>query len=251
MGSMFMSFIAFIMAGLFCGFVDSCLGMGYGVTASSVLITFGVVPAIASASVHTSEAVVDIVSAIAHHRLGNVDMKISLDMLIPGIIASVLGAVFLSGLSVGVAKPYIRVVLIVLGLYILYRHLRDYRHPTGRIGRMKAALLGFVAAFVDVSVGGGWGPLGTPALILNGEEPKRAVGIIEFTEPIISMVAVLTFAVTLGFEKFLWGFTLPMIIGGFILTPIASVLTSKMPRRLLGALIGLWLVALNTWGLLA
>jgi hypothetical protein len=65
------------------------------------------------------------------------------------------------------------------------------------------------------------------------------------------MIAVLTFGVTLGFEKFLWGFTLPMIIGGFILTPVASLLTLKMPRRLLGTLIGLWLVELNTWGLLS
>jgi len=119
------------------------------------------------------------------------------------------------------------------------------------MGRFKAMTLGFIAAFIDVAVGGGWGPLGTPALILNGQEPRKAVGTIEFTEPIISLVAVLTFGVTLGFEKFLWNFTLPMILGGIILTPIAGFLTSKMPRRLLGVLIGVWLVALNLWGLLA
>jgi len=248
-----MNFFAFLLAGLFCGFVDSCLGMGYGVTSASVLITFGIVPAIASASVHTSEAVVDIVSAITHYRLKNIDFKISLHMVVPGIVAAVLGALFLSGLSLKMAKPFVRVVLIAMGFYILYKHVRTFQPPARArgMGRFKAIALGFIAAFIDVAVGGGWGPLGTPALILNGEEPRKAVGTIEFTEPIISLVAVLTFGVTLGFEKFLWNFTLPMILGGIILTPIAGFLTSKMPRRLLGVLIGVWLVALNLWGLLA
>jgi uncharacterized membrane protein YfcA len=245
-----MNFAAFLLAGLFCGFVDSCLGMGFGVTSASVLIAFGVAPAIASASVHTAEAVVDIVSALSHYKLGNVDFRISRHLLVPGIFASVLGALFLSGLSLGVAKPLVQVVLILMGLFILYRHIVDYSPGTGGMEKRKAMILGFVAAFVDVAVGGGWGPLGTPALILSGEEPKKAVGIIEFTEPIISLTAVITFGFTLGFEKFMWNMTLPMILGGFILTPIASVLTSKMPRRLLGVLIGLWLVALNLWGLM-
>lgn len=219
-------------------------------TSASVLVAFGVAPAIASASVHTAEAAVDIVSGIAHYRLGNVDMKISTHMLAPGIIAAVLGALFLSGLSLGVAKPFVRVALLVMGLFILYQHLRQYQPGQGGMGKRKAMLLGFIAAFVDVTVGGGWGPLGTPALILSGEEPRKAVGTIEFTEPLISLAAVLTFGFTLGFEQFMWNMTLPMIIGGFILTPVASVLTTKMPRRLLGILIGLWLVALNLWGLL-
>jgi len=224
--------------------------MGFGVTSVTVLITFGVVPAIASASVHMAEAVVDIVSAVSHYKLGNVDLKISRHILLPGILASVLGAVFVSGLSLKVAKPFVQVGLLVMGLYILYRHIGEYKPRTGGMGKRKAMLLGFVAAFIDVAVGGGWGPLGTPALILSGEEPKKAVGTIEFTEPIISIVAVLTFGVTLGFEKFMWNMTIPMILGGLILTPVASVLTSRMPRRLLGSLIGVWLIILNVYGLM-
>jgi len=76
------------------------------------------------------------------------------------------------------------------------------------------------------------------------------VGSIEFTEPIISIVAVLTFGFTLGFEKFMWNMVIPMIIGGLILTPVAGILTTKIPKRLLGSLIGIWLVLLNLWGLL-
>lgn len=246
-----MNIIAFVIAGLFCGFIDSCLGMGFGVTSASVLISFGVAPAIASASVHAAEAVVDIGSAITHYKLGNVDFKISKHMLLPGIPAAVLGAIFVSGLSLKVAKPFVQLVLLLMGLFILYRHIKDNNPKPGGMEKKKAMILGFVAAFVDVAVGGGWGPLGTPALILSGEEPKMSVGSIEFTEPIISLVAVLTFGLTIGFEKFMWDMTIPMIIGGLILTPVAGILTTKIPRRLLGSLIGVWLILLNLWGLLS
>jgi uncharacterized membrane protein YfcA len=245
-----MSFIAFILAGLFCGFVDSALGMGYGVTATSVLVTFGVAPAIASASIHTSEAVVDIVSGISHYKLKNVNFKITPYLLLPGIVAAVLGAVFLSGLGLSTARPFIRVVLIIIGVYLIWQHYTE-RSFSGLLTNGRAAALGFVAAFIDVAVGGGWGPIGTPALILNGEDPRKAVGTIEFTEPIISIVAVITFGILLGFETFMWDLALPMIIGGIILTPVASILTARIPKRVLGVLIGLWLVILNIYGLLA
>ena len=248
-----MNVLAFILAGLFCGFIDACLGMGFGVTSTSVLVTFGVVPAVASASVHTAEAVVDIVSALSHWKLGNVDFKLSRHLLLPGIVASILGAVFLSGLNLKVAKPFVRVGLIVMGLMILYEHVRPGSTRSwirGEMTKTRATILGFIAAFVDVAIGGGWGPLGTPALILSGEEPRKAVGVIEFTEPIISLTAVLTFGFLLGFESFMWDMTIPMIAGGIVLSPVASYLTSKMPKKLLGILIGLWLVALNVWGLL-
>lgn len=245
-----MNTTAFVLAGLFCGFIDSCLGMGFGVTSASVLVTFGVAPAIASASVHAAEAVVDIGSAITHYKLGNVDFKISKHMLLPGIPAAVLGAIFVSGLSLKTAKPFVQIGLLIMGLFILIRHIKDNNPQPGGMNKKKAMILGFIASFIDVAVGGGWGPLGTPALILSGEEPRRAVGTIEFTEPIISTVAVITFGFTLGFDKFMWDMVIPMIIGGLLLTPFAGFLTTKMPRRLLGTLIGLWLVLLNLWGLL-
>ena len=245
-----MNYLAFIMAGLFCGFVDSCLGMGFGVTSASVLITFGVAPAIASASVHAAEAVVDLVSGVSHWKLGNVDMELGVRMLVPGVVAAVLGALFLSGLSLGIAKTLMRVVLLALGLYILYRHW-NYKPPEFRqVSKARAYLLGFVASFIDVAVGGGWGPLGTPALLLMGVEPKKVVGTIEFTEPFISVAAVITFGFTLGFDSFLWGMAIPMIIGGVLLTPIAAFVTNKVPAKTLGILIGVWLVALNLYGLI-
>ena len=53
-----------------------------------------------------------------------------------------------------------------------------------------------------------------------------------------------------GFKSFLWKITIPMIIGEFILTPIAGWLAKKTPKRALGILIGLWLIILNVYGLM-
>ena len=137
-----------------------------------------------------------------------------------------------------------------MGFLVFYRHAFKYE-ITGSLSDNKAMLLGFTAGFLDTLGGGGWGPIGTPSLILSGSEPNKAVGTIEFTEPFVSLAAVITFGVTIGFESFMWNMTIPMIIGGLILTPIAGWITSKLPKRWLGILIGIWLIGLNIYGLLA
>lgn len=224
--------------------------MGFGVTSATLLVTFGVTPAIASASVHAAEAVVDIVSAVIHHRMGNVDWKLVWTMAVPGVISAVIGASVLSWLSLSIAKPVVRIILIIMGFIVFYRHAFKYE-INGGIKKRQAILLGFAAGFLDTLGGGGWGPIGTPSLILSGSEPNKAVGTIEFTEPFVSLAAVLTFGATIGFESFMWDITIPMIIGGFILTPIAGWMTSKLPKRWLGIFIGVWLMALNVYGLLS
>jgi len=245
-------FIA-LWAGLVCGFVDSSLGMGYGVTSTTVLVTFGISPAIASASIHTSEMVVDCVSALSHYRLRNVEFRLLKPLLLSGVLGAVIGALFLVYITtLGFAKHYIRIVLLCMGVTILYKYTSGWKKPNYEKSfwrRRHIAALGFLASFIDVSGGGGWGPIMTPTFILTGSNPRRAVGTVEFTEPLISLAGVLTFGFLIGFETFLWSIVMPMILGGIILTPIAAWLVNKTPRRALGISIGLWLTALNIYGL--
>jgi hypothetical protein len=247
-------FIALLIAGLACGFVDSSLGMGFGVTSASVLVSFGIAPAVASASVHTAEAFVDSISAGSHLKLGNVNKRLLAPLLICGIIGAVLGAAGLSFLTLKAAKPVVATVLLCMGLVILIKFLFRWKKSGESLpssseeksySRMKIAVLGFVAGFIDASGGGGWGPILTPAFIATGSTPRKAVGTVEFTEPIISVATFVTFGLIIGFESFLWNIVLPIVIGGIILTPIAAYITSKTPRRLLGILVGLWVAALN------
>lgn len=249
------SFIALMVAGLACGFVDSSLGMGYGVTSATVLVSFGIAPAVASASVHTAEALVDSISAGSHLKLGNVRKDLIVPLLICGTIGAVLGAAGLSFLALKAAKPIVASILLCMGLAILIKFLFRWKKdgkssPSSEsekvnYSKKKLAILGFVAGFVDASGGGGWGPILTPTFIATGSNPRKAVGTVEFTEPIISVATVVTFGLIIGFESFLWNIVLPIVIGGIILTPIAAYVCSKTPRRLLGILVGLWVAALN------
>ena len=247
-------FFAIIVAGVFCGFVDSSLGMGYGVTSATVLVSFGVSPAAASASVHTAEAFVDVISAGSHLKFGNVRKDLLSPLLICGTTGAVLGAAGLSYLSLSVAKPIVASVLLCMGLLIFVKFIfmrkegRSYSRSDVEdvyYSRKKLAALSFVAGFIDASGGGGWGPILTPTFVATGSSPKKAVGTVEFSEPIISFATFLTFGILIGFENFLWSIVLPMLIGGIILTPLAAYLCSKTPRRLMGVLVGLWVAVLN------
>jgi len=244
-----------LLAGLICGFIDSCLGMGYGVTSATVLVAFGVSPTIASASTHASEMFVDWISAISHYKLRNVEFKILKPLLLSGILGAVFGAIFLVYVaSLGFAKSYIRIILLIMGTAILYKHTLGWRKQKTSKLRWKnkhLSLLGFFAGFIDVSGGGGWGPIMTPTFIMTGSNPRKTVGTVEFTEPLISLAGVLTFGFLIGFETFLWSIVLPMILGGIVLTPFAAWLVKKISRKNLGITIGVWLILLNLYGLIA
>lgn len=239
--------------GLACGFIDSSLGMGYGVTSASVLVSFGIAPALASASVHSAEAFIDSISAGAHLKLGNVRKDILAPLLIFGTLGAVLGAAGLSFLALNAAKPLVALILLIMGLVILIKFLKykkDDKHTSSEpkdvnYSKKKLSLLSFIAGFIDASGGGGWGPILTPAFVATGSEPRKAIGTVEFTEPIISLSVVITFGILVGFERFLWNLVLPVILGGLILTPLAAYFCSKIPKRFLGILVGAWIAFLN------
>jgi len=206
--------------------------MGYGVTSTSILMSFGIAPAVASASVHTAEAFVDAVSAGSHLKFNNVRKDLLVPLLTCGTMGAILGAAGLSLLTLKAAKPIVSSVLLCMGSVILIKFL--FRWKKGSSGsekvnysRKKLAILGFVAGFIDASGGGGWGPILTPAFVAAGSDPRKAVGTVEFTEPIISVATFVTFGVIIGFESFLWNIVLPILIGGVILVPVAAYLCSK------------------------
>jgi len=93
------------LVGLASQLVDGALGMGYGVTSSSLLLLAGLSPALTSASVHLSEIGTTLISGAAHHRLGNTDWRLVARLGGPGAVGALLGAGALSGLSANAAAP--------------------------------------------------------------------------------------------------------------------------------------------------
>ena len=77
--------LLFVAIGFAAQMVDGALGMAYGLTATSVLLSFGTAPAVASASVHAAEVFTTATSGYAHWRVGNVDRSLLWRLALPGI----------------------------------------------------------------------------------------------------------------------------------------------------------------------
>src|ERR687894_2633231 len=105
--------------GLAAQLVDGALGMGYGVTSTSLLIVVGLTPVAASAAVHLSEVGTNIASGVAHWKLQNVDWRVVARIAGPGAVGAFLGATVLSSLSTEFAQPIMAGILALLGVYIL------------------------------------------------------------------------------------------------------------------------------------
>src|SRR6478609_5440772 len=242
------------LVGLGAQLVDGSLGMAYGVTSTTLLLAIGTNPALASATIHLAEIGTTLASGVSHWKFGNVDWKVVAKIGIPGAVGSFAGATFLSGLSTAVAAPVMSLILLTLGLYILIRFtLRgiDRRNLGKPIRKRFLGPLGLVAGFVDATGGGGWGPVGTPALLASGRlEPRKVIGSIDTSEFLVALAASLGFLLSLGEQGInpLW--VAGLLGGGLIAAPIAAWLVRHIPPRMLGSMVGGVIVLTNTRTLL-
>lgn len=248
------------LAGFLAQLIDGSLGMGYGVSSTTLLLTVGLTPALASASVHLAEIGTTAVSGAAHWRLGNVDMKIMALLAIPGGIGAFLGAVVLSNLSTQDAKPWVSVVLLVLGAVIVFRFLHARRtrqapavfhdQPVSatprRSRRWMLTPLGVAGGFLDASGGGGWGPVVTSTLMASGRlKPRTIIGTVSMSEFVVSISASIGFLLALGAAGIRWDIVAMMLVGGSIAAPVAAWLVRKFDDRALGTAVGALIILLN------
>jgi uncharacterized membrane protein YfcA len=242
------------LVGLGAQFVDGSLGMAYGVTSTTLLLAIGTNPAAASATVHLAEIGTTLISGVSHWRFGNVDWKVVVKIGIPGAVGAFAGATFLSGLSTETAEPVMSLILLTLGIYILAR-FTAFGLPKGNLGkplrRRFLAPLGVFAGFVDSTGGGGWGPVGTPAILASGRlEPRKTIGSIDTSEFLVAVAASIGFLVGIGSEGVNGGWVAALLIGGVIAAPIAAWLVRHVPPRVLGSAVGGIIIITNARTLL-
>ncbi len=232
--------IVLALVGFAAQLIDGSLGMGYGVTSSTLLVLAGLTPAAASASVHFSELGTNIASGLSHWKLKNVDWRVVARIAGPGAIGAFLGATVLSHLSTASAKPIMSALLAALGVYIIIRFVLGVRPRLKKALTIKfLAPLGLFAGFVDATGGGGWGPVATPALLADGRmEPRKVIGSIDTSEFAVSAAASIGFLIGLGAAGINWGFALALLIGGLIAAPLAAYLVRVAPTHLLGVAVG-------------
>ena len=246
--------IVIAIAGLAAQLVDGSLGMGYGLTSSTLLIFAGLTPAAASASVHLAEVGTTALSGVAHHQFGNVDWHAVRRIAIPGGIGAFLGATLLSSLSTESAKPLASTLLFTLGIYVLLRFLlgKARVQRTGRPGLRFLAPLGLIGGFVDATGGGGWGPVTTPTLLADGRlAPNRVIGTVSASEFIVALSASAGFFTALGGEAVRLEFVAALLAGGLVAAPIAAYLVRHLNPRLLGVIVGGFICFTNARVLLA
>ena len=252
-------------SGFMAQLVDGSLGMGYGVVCTTLLISGGVGPALASGCTHVSEVATAAASGVSHFKLGNIRRDIVLPLALSGVIGGAIGAalcVFLSAESPIVFTILVSILLEDMGVLILYRFIRRKGEPStspshGEQGKKSSedrvkpswlSFLGLFSSFTDAIGGGGWGPIATPAIILEGVEPRKVVGSINLTEFFVTTVQAATFVVLLPTMR--WDAAIALLIGGVIAAPFAALICKKLPVRGLGSLIGITLIILSTRNIL-
>lgn len=221
--------------------VDGALGMGYGVTASSFLLGSGASPAVASASTHIAKLFTTGVSGIAHAKYGNVDRKLFMRLLLPGMAGGLLGVLLVTQIDGRLLKPFVSAYLLVIGVYILSKAYRRVRLRQGE--PRHAAKLGLFGGFVDAVGGGGWGPVVTSSLVGSGNDPRTTIGSVNFAEFFMTLATAASF--TFLAVEGTWPVVAGLVIGGLFAAPFAALLCKAVSTRMLLVSVGVLITALS------
>ena len=227
--------IYFIIGGFLAQIVDGALGMAYGVTATTFLLSFGVTPAAASASVHASEIFTSGVSGLMHLKFGNVRTKLFRKLLLPGIFGAIIGAYILSSLNNygHIIRPVVSAYTLFLGIKILLKAVAKNRNakPLKNIRP-----LAFFGALLDSIGGGGWGPIVTSTLISRGGHPRYTIGSVNLTEFFVTVASSITFIMMIGLTH--WQIIAGLILGGSVAAPFGALLTKRLNVKTIMILVG-------------
>jgi uncharacterized membrane protein YfcA len=237
--------LPFIAVGFGAQLVDGALGMAFGVICNTLLVAvMGVAPARASANVHIVETFTTAVSGISHALHGNIDRGLFLRLLIPGVIGGVAGAYLLTNLDGNTVKPFVLGYLIAVGIYLLIRGLM---FPP-KVSKPKVVEpLGLIGGFMDAAGGGGWGPIVTSNLLVQGVEPRKVVGTVSAVEFFLTTIVSATFIYHLGLEDFATA-TIGLLIGGVAAAPLGALFAKRIPMKLMLVLVGTVLTITSTYG---
>lgn len=239
------TFWSAVAVGFFAQVIDGALGMAYGITATTFLLSAGASPAAASASVHIAEVFTTGLSGISHVKLGNVNKSLFLRLLLPGIIGAILGAVLITQFDGKVLKPFISAYLLLMGLYILSK---AYRHIIQRKEPKHVAKLALFGGFVDAAGGGGWGPVVTSSLLGSGSDPRTTIGTVNFAEFFLTISSATSFILLAG-EPSTWMMVAGLVFGGLFAAPFAALLCKKLSARTLLTIVGCLITLISAYNI--
>jgi len=233
-------FLMFALVGFLAQMVDGSLGMAYGISSTTFLLSLGLPPASASASVHAAEVVTSGASGLSHLKFNNVNKKLFRILVVPGVIGAIAGAYLLSSVDGKIFKPYIAAYLMVMGLVVIYKALQKaiVKKKTKNIGP-----LAFAGGLLDAIGGGGWGPVVVSSLLTDGRSPRYTIGSVNLAEFFVSLAGAGTFTIMLGISN--WIVVVGLMAGGVFASPFAAYICQKVNNRTLMLIVGFVIIFLS------
>jgi uncharacterized membrane protein YfcA len=228
--------IYYVLLGFCAQLVDGALGMAYGLITTSVLLAFGVPPAVASASVHAAEIATTGLAGASHAWHKNIDWKLLLKLAPAGVAGGVLGAYVLVGLPENVVKFFITIYLLGMTALITRRVLQSERKKQPPKEKREKTVptipVGAAGGFLDAVGGGGWGPLVTSTLIVRGDNPRKTIGSVTMSEFLLAIAVSVTFVLSLDWREYAQ-LVVGLVIGGAMAAPLAGWLSKILPAKVL------------------
>lgn len=240
--------LPFIAIGFAAQLIDGALGMAFGVITNTLLVgVLGMPPAQASQRVHIVECFTTATSGISHLLHGNIDKRLFFRLLVPGVIGGVAGAYLLTSVDAALVKPFVLAYLTGIGIYLL---VRGILYPPKLKEAKHIAPLGLLGGFLDAAGGGGWGPVVTSNLLIQGAEPRKVIGTVSAVEFFLTLTVSAAFIYQLGIAE-IAGATLGLLIGGLLAAPLAAWAAKHVPPKLMFILVGIALTLTSAYGVWA
>lgn len=268
--SLWIAVVIFLVA-LFCEYMDSTLGMGYGTTLTPVLLLMGFTPLQIVPAVLLSELITGLLAGFFHHREGNVNFRpktynpslimqslhslgyiesfkrgfpLHLKIVILLATCSIVGTIAAVFIALNIPKfwlkLYIGCLVLSMGLIIIICLNREFKFSWKKI-----TLLGLIASFNKGMSGGGYGPVVTGGQILSGIEGKSAVGITSLAEGLTCLVGVITYyAISRGSVD--WKLAPFIIVGAVCSVPFSAISVKRINAKHLKLAIAILTIILGT-----
>ena len=227
------NFLLFVLGGFVAQMIDGALGMAYGVSVTTFLLSLGIpaiTPAVASASMHASEIFTTGSSSLVYMRYRNINIKLFKKLLWPGVIGALLGATsvsFVSKENLSIVKPFVAAYTLILGALIVVRALNINLRKRDKIRKIfPVALFG---GYLDSVGGGGWGPIVTTSLVAGGRNLRYSIGSSHLAKFFVAVVSTITFFFIIGLSH--WQIIFGLVVGGMIAAPFSIYLSNKIPTK--------------------
>lgn len=242
------------MAGFAAAMVDGALGMGFGPTSSTILLSTGIPPTAVTTTVNLAKVASGLAAGVSHWRFGNIDRRLVLQLAIPGCAGALIGVTVLTNVDGDTMRPILAAMLVLVGLRMLVRFSKPLPSLPDNFDGVSEGAPTFdergikvVATVGGVTNGlvGAWGPVVTPFLLHRGLPPRFAIGSVNTAEVAVAAVAAGTLLTSLGRGDLEVGIIVAMMLGGVVAAPLAAWVIRFIPGRAMGLAVAALLLLTN------